>query len=234
MSHVFYEEEELLPISGLQHLIFCERQCALIYVEQIWQENRLTVLGKELHRHVHEAASGWRNGLRIARGVPLRSLRLGLVGKADVVEFRIAPTAQIQSDAPGIYEAFPVEYKRGRPKPAKCDEVQICAQAMCLEEMLGIRVDTGAIFYGEPRRRHLVNMTDELRARTTEAARRFHELIKQQTSPPPKYSRKCRACSLAESCMPSRGKQARSALRHIKTMILNTLSHEVWSTEETD
>ena len=121
-----FSEDELLPLSALQHLLFCERQCALIHIEQAWAENRLTVEGKNLHAKVHEADDESRGDLRIVRGLRLRSLRLGLVGQADVVEFHK------QGDA---WLPFPVEYKRGKPKPEPCDEVQLCAQAICLEEM---------------------------------------------------------------------------------------------------
>jgi len=127
-----YAEDDLLPLSGLQHLVFCERQWALIHIEQMWSENRLTAEGRALHDRAHDAGSESRPGLRIARGLRLRSLRLGLSGQADVVEFRAAPSGVSLPAENGLWQPFPVEYKRGRPKPDHCDHVQLCAQALCL------------------------------------------------------------------------------------------------------
>jgi CRISPR-associated exonuclease Cas4 len=137
-----YVEDDLLPISALQHLLFCERQCALIHVEQVWAENRLTVEGRHLHERVDGGEHETRGGLRTARALPIRSLRLGLAGRADVVEFHAS------EGAAGPPRVVPVEYKRGRPKSHRADEVQLCAQALCLEEMLGVHVAAGALFYG--------------------------------------------------------------------------------------
>jgi len=139
-----YTEDDLIPISALQHFVFCERQCALIHIEQAWTENRLTAEGRLLHERVHDQGGESRAGVRIERGLPLRSLRLGLVGVADVVEFH--PLSE------GGWRPFPVEYKRGKPKRNACDEIQVCAQALCLEEMLGVRIPAGALFYGKTHR----------------------------------------------------------------------------------
>jgi CRISPR-associated exonuclease Cas4 len=152
-----YPESELLPLSALQHLIFCERQCALIHIERIWSENRLTMEGRILHDKVDDGETESRGNLIIARTVKLRSLRLGLSGQADVVEFhRMKEDHQIVSsdfsrimgtglpDKPGFWMPFPVEYKRGKPKIDDCDMVQLCAQAICLEEMLGIDIPAPA------------------------------------------------------------------------------------------
>jgi CRISPR-associated exonuclease Cas4 len=173
-----YTEDELLPLSSLQHLVFCERQWALIHLEQQWAENELTAEGRNLHERADEGADEWRDGVRICRGIRLRSLRLGLVGRADVVEFR--PTAE------GPMQPYPVEYKRGRPKPDRCDEVQLCAQALCLEEMLQRPVPSGAIFYGQPRRRADVTLDAQLRRETETLA----------------YQKKCDRCSLYSICLP--------------------------------
>ena len=137
-----YTEDDLLPISGLQHLLFCERQCALIHLEQVWAENRLTVEGKNMHDRVHEREAESRPGIRIVRALRLRSLRLGLTGMADVVEFHLDSGVRSQ----GL--PFPVEYKRGKPKADYSDSVQLCAQAICLEEMLSCTIPAGALFYG--------------------------------------------------------------------------------------
>ena len=185
-----YSEADLLPLSALQHLLFCERQCALIHVEQTWSENRFTAEGRIMHEKVHSAGHETRDGTRIVRDLALRSLRLGLVGKADVVEF---------CDG----NPFPVEHKRGRHKADDCDRVQLCAQAMCLEEMLGVAIPEGSIFYGQPRRRELVVLTDRLRETTEKAAARLHELFAGGETPPAEYVRaKCDRCSLLELCKP--------------------------------
>src|SRR5271157_4827256 len=138
-------EEELIPISALNQYDYCPRRCALIHIEQMWDENRFTAEGRIMHEKVHQEGNESRGPVRIARGVPLRSLRLGLVGVADVVEFH-----KISKDT---WQPFPVEYKRGKPKADYCDLIQLCAQAVCLEEMLSIAVPCGALFYGRTRRR---------------------------------------------------------------------------------
>lgn len=193
-----YSEDDLLPISALQHLLFCPRQCALIQVERQWAENRFTAEGRVAHERVHEAGSETRGGRRIVSGLPLRSLRLGLSGQADVVEF----------DADGT--PFPVEHKRGRAKEEDWDRVQLCAQALCLEEMTGKAVERGALFYGKNRRRTEVAFDAALRQRTEDTARELHELVDSGRTPAPVESGKCRNCSLAEICLPGALKVRRS------------------------
>jgi CRISPR-associated exonuclease Cas4 len=201
-----YPEDDLLPISGLQHLHFCERQWGLIHIEQQWEENRLTAEGRILHDRVHDEGTEARPGVVVARGLRLSSLRLGLTGQADAVEFQ-----QVQPEAAGAVQLpgrqgwwlpFPVEYKRGRPKADSCDEVQLCAQAICLEEMVGVRVESGALFYGKTRRRQEVRFDDGLRMRTVELARRMHELFAAGITPPAVYAKKCARCSLYPRCLP--------------------------------
>jgi len=189
-----YSEDDLIMVSALQHIAFCERQCALIHIEQIWDENRATAEGHIMHEKVHEQDRESRGAVRIEYGLPLRSLRLGLIGKADVVEFRRQPDRS--------WEPFPVEYKRGKPKPDNCDMIQLCAQAMCLEEMLSVSVPSGAIFYGRTRRRLDVSFEDNLRRETEDAAKRVHELIASGITPPPVYGKRCKSCSLMEECLP--------------------------------
>ena len=140
-----FDEDDLITISALQHYVFCPRQCALIHIEQVWTESGLTAEGRIMHEKVHEEQRESRGSVRVEYGIPLRSLRLGLIGKADEVEFRKVDKAP--------WQPFPVEYKRGKPKPDHCDAVQLCAQAMCLEEMLSVAVPRGALFYGKTRRR---------------------------------------------------------------------------------
>ncbi len=205
-----YEEEDLLPLSGLQHLAFCERQCALIHVERQWRENRLTAEGRVLHERVDASGDESRGDLRILRGVEIRSLELGLVGKADVVELR-RPPAPAEPEwlarfpgSSGRWQPVPVEYKRGRPKLEDPDRIQVCAQALCLEEMLRVSIPEAEIFYGTPRRRSLVDLTDDLRERTRASARRFHEIVHAGETPVAVREPKCRRCSLLEICLPPR------------------------------
>ncbi|MCW5759921.1 MAG: CRISPR-associated protein Cas4, partial [Phenylobacterium sp.] len=159
-------EDRLIPLSALQHWLFCPRQAALIHVEGLWAEDRATAEGRLLHAQVDAGGAESRPGVRIARGVQLRSLALGVSGKADVVELHG------RSSAP-----FPVEYKRGKPKSHRADEVQLCAQAICLEEAFDAPVPEGALFYGEKRRRTLVAFDPELRALTHRVAAEAREAI---------------------------------------------------------
>lgn len=194
-----YTEEDLLMISALQHLLFCPRQCALIHIEQQWTENRYTAEGRIMHDRVDEVGRESRGRIRTAFGLPLRSLRLGLSGRADAVEYHR------QGDCPAetsFWQPFPVEYKRGKPKKNDSDLVQLCAQAICLEEMLGCTVPEGAIYYGKPRRRMAVIFDDTLREETRETARRLHELIESGRTPQARYEKKCDSCSLFSLCMP--------------------------------
>lgn len=189
-----YTEEDLIPISALQHLMFCKRQCALIHIEQLWDENLFTAEGRIMHERVHEADKESRGDVRIERGASLRSLRLGLIGKADVVEFH-----RVEGDK---WLPFPVEYKRGKPKVDESDKVQLCAQAMCLEEMLNVAIPSGAIFYGKTRRRLDVSLDEQLRQETEKAAQAVHELLASGKTPDPTYTKKCERCSLTRQCLP--------------------------------
>lgn len=188
------------PISALQHYMYCPRQCALIHVEKVWSENRFTVEGRLLHLRADSGSSGRRGGVAEDRSVPLRSDILGLYGIADVVEMR--------RGADGKEYPYPVEYKRGSPKVEDWDRVQLCAQAMCLEEMLGTRVPEGAIFYGKPRRRERVVFDASLRLMVEEVCSAVHEMVRQETLPDAEYGPKCRNCSLRDVCMPGKGKRS--------------------------
>jgi len=202
-----YSEDDLVPLSALQHLVFCERQCALIHIEQLWDENRFTAEGRIMHERVHEVGAESRGNVRIARGVALRSLRLGLIGKADVVEFH-----RIEG---GKWRPFPVEHKLGKPKPDDCDKVQLCAQALCLEEMLGVEVPAGAIFYGRTRHRLDVEFDDALREETEKAAGQVHDLIRSGSTPKPVYTKKCKSCSLVAACLPKTIEKKPSVRRYL-------------------
>ncbi|REJ86640.1 MAG: CRISPR-associated protein Cas4 [Planctomycetota bacterium] len=208
-----HTESDLLPLSALQHLLFCERQCALIHVEQVWAENRFTAEGRILHNKAHDGKPETRDGVRITRGLPLHSFELGLSGQADVVLWEPPSTAaeggtMVQrlraatADELQRWTITPVEYKRGKPKSNDCDRVQLCAQAMCLEEMLGVSVRRGQLFYGQKRRRFDVEFDEPLRETTRQAAARVHELMRAGVTPPAVREKKCDTCSLLEICMP--------------------------------
>ena len=220
-----HPESDLLPLSGLQHLLFCERQWGLIHIEQAWEENRYTAEGRQLHERVHEAETEVRPGVRIVRGLRLRSLRLGLSGQADVVEFHraedgTAPAhAAVLPGARGRWTPFPVEYKRGKPKPNRCDEVQLCAQALCLEEMLDVAVPAGALFYGKTRRRKDVPFDHELRGITESLAARMHELYRAGRTPSAVYDKRCDNCSLLGLCLPRSAACGKSARRYLARTI---------------
>lgn len=219
-NKVKYTEDDLLSLSGLQHMIFCERQCALIHVEQVWAENRLTAEGRIMHDRVHDAGRESRGDVRIEYGMPLRSLRLGLIAKADVVEFHRKDSPD-KGDA-GIWVPFPVEYKHGKPKKDNSDLVQLCAQAICLEEMLGVEIPEGAIFYGKTRRRQDVVFDDELRRETEETAKRFHDLLESGKTPRPVYSKRCDSCSVYEQCLPKTVQKTRSIKRYLLESVRET------------
>jgi CRISPR-associated exonuclease Cas4 len=186
-------EDALIPLSALQHHLFCPRQCALIHVEQLWAEDVATAEGRLLHERVDAGRAETRPGVRIARSVAIRSVALGVSGIADVVEFRGDPS-----------RPFAVEYKRGKPKAHRADEVQLCAQAMCLEEMFGGPVEVGALFYGETRRRTPVVFDAELRALTIRTAAGARANIEAGFTPLPVATPACRRCSLSGLCLPDR------------------------------
>lgn len=235
------DEEDLLPISALQHLVFCERQCALIHIERAWRDNPLTLEGAHVHRRVDETGPRreLRGDLLIVRGLPLRSFHLGLSGRADVVEFHryrqdlceapvgdgLAPAVPIP-DVEGLWAPFPIDYKRGKPKPDLSDEIQLCAQGLCLEEMLGARVTRAALFYGRLRHRHEVVLGDALRAATAQAAERLHVLISSGVTPRAVKQPKCRRCSLLEVCKPEAMSGGRSARRYLAQAVQPALGEE--------
>jgi CRISPR-associated exonuclease Cas4 len=222
-----FNEDELLQLSAIQHLAFCERQCALIHIEQVWADNALTVQGEHMHDKVHEDGDRTesRGDIRIARGLPLRSLRLGLSGVADVVEFHRVNEAGIHlPGVGGLWKPFPVEYKRGQPKKDRCDEVQVCAQAICLEEMLEVAIPEGALFYGATHHRFDVAFDAALRTETEYAAKRLHDLIRSRKTPPAVREPKCDRCSLVEICMPEVAAKCHSAKSYLDNAIKKSLS----------
>ncbi len=203
-----FKEDELLPLSALQHYSFCVRQCALIHIEGIWVENRYTAEGRIMHENIDTPGYTIKNNIRIERGVSIRSLKLGLIGKIDIVEFH--------NNVP-----FPVEYKRGRPKPETWDDIQLCAQALCLEEMLNTTVPEGSIFYGKTRHRKLSVFTSELREKTVLTARDIHDLIRNGITPPAVYNPiKCLRCSLLNQCLPIKPKMKKDINNYLNKMKL--------------
>ncbi len=210
----FYSEDDLLPVSALSDIAFCERRAALHFIERIWEDNLFTAEGTILHERVDEDANTEARGnIRIARSIPLRSLRLGLIGKADMVEFHKTELGGVKLEgASGLWLPFPVEYKRGHLRHERSFEIQLCAQALCLEEMLGGNIPVGAIFYGKTRRRMDVVFDKALRMETEDTASRVHGLIESGITPKAEYSEKCKKCSLLELCLPKVNKNASNYL----------------------
>lgn len=205
-----YAEDDLLMLSALQHLLFCPRQCALIHIEQLWVENRLTAEGRILHERVHQAGKESRRNMRVEFDLPLRSLQLGIAGRADVVEFHR------QDD--GLWQPYPVEYKRGRPKKDDSDRVQLCAQALCLAEMLEVSVPAGALYYGKKHRRQEVIFDDALTVKTRDTARQLHNLVASGVTPPIRYDKRCESCSFLHLCLPKALGKKRKVQNYMKRM----------------
>lgn len=189
------EDDDLIPLSALQHYLYCPRQFALIHVERLWSENRQTAEGRLLHERADQPQTEQRHGVRTATAMPLINKALGIAGVADVVEFRAA--------GEGGETAYPVEYKRGRPKAHRADEVQLCAQALCLESMMGKFLKKGALFYGKTRRRIEVEFDETLRQLTIDTIRATRELLDRGQTPAARYeSAKCDSCSMIGWCQP--------------------------------
>lgn len=215
-----YTPEDLLPLSGIQHFLFCRRQWALIHVETQWRDNVLTVEGKQLHERVDDPFfTEKRNGVITARAVPVASYRLGLSGVCDVVEFTLSPEGVQLPNRQGKYLPTPVEYKRGRPKKEPMDEAQLCAQAMCLEEMLLVKIPKGYMYYAQTRHRLEVEFTDELRKTVTETAAEMHAYFQRGYTPRVRPHKGCRSCSLKDICLPVLQEKALPASKYIKQII---------------
>lgn len=202
-----YSSDDYLPLSGLQHILFCERQCALIHVEQCWKENFFTQEGRVMHVRVHEGKSESRPAKRSEFGIDIHSERLGLIGKTDAVEFRTDGTVKI------------IEYKRGKPKDHRADEVQLCAQALCIEEMMNSSLTEAFLYYGKTKHRLLVKLDAELRQLTEETAERFHRLVEVGVTPKGIYSKTCASCSLIDLCLPVRKTKSRSVHAYMQRIL---------------
>jgi len=215
-----YPPDEWLALSGIQHFIFCRRQWALIHIEQQWQENALTAEGRILHKRADDPFfTEKRKGVVIARSVPVSSPSLGLTGICDVVEFTIAEDGVQLPKRKGFFQPAPIEYKRGRKKHNHCDEAQLCAQAMCLEDMLAISIEKGYIYYAQTRRRETVTFTDELRAIVRKATQEMHAYHQRGYTPKVKPSKACRSCSLADICLPKLQNKTVTASKYIRLEI---------------
>lgn len=191
-----YTEDDFIHISALQHYVYCPRQCALIHVEDVWQENVFTVRGNLLHEKVDTDTYETRGATKIVRGLRIHSFKYGIIGRCDVVEFRQLPTGEQP------FQVVPVEFKSGKPKEDVSDKVQLCAQALCLEEMLNTTIIQGAFFYGKIRRRVAVEINEQLRAQTEKIIASVREIVSKQSVPQAQYTAKCKNCSLYPLCQP--------------------------------
>jgi CRISPR-associated exonuclease Cas4 len=206
-------DEDLYPLSALQHMAFCPRQAGLIHLEQVWAENKRTAEGRTLHERVDEGYREFRKGLRQFSGLRVQSLRLGIAGRLDVLELEKSEGPDDNATFLGLegrWSFHPVEFKRGEPKAEDWDAVQLCAQALCIEEVTGTDVQDGAIFYGEIRRRQEIEFSPELRDRTEDVARSFGEMMASRTLPAPIRKKGCRACSLMDLCQPKAGAKGKA------------------------
>ena len=182
--------DEPIMLSALEHYSYCPRQCALIHVEQAWDENIYTMRGRDVHDNVDVESTHERVGARLERALPIWSRRLNLVGKADLVEFH--------NDVP-----YPVEYKSGRHRKGRHETLQLCAQALCLEEIFGVPVPKGALYWHGSRERREVVFTDALREQVSEVAAAVHDMVAKRYTPQPVNDKRCKDCSLKESCLPT-------------------------------
>lgn len=198
-----YSEEDYLMLSGIQHFAFCRRQWAMIHIEQQWADNYQTTAGELMHKKAHDEGSFEKRGnLMIVRGLRISSRVLGLSGQCDVVEFHQDENGVGIFGYDGKWNPLPIEYKRGKPKEHNADELQLCAQAMCLEEMFQTGVPEGFLYYGENRRRSHVKFTDALREDVCRMTKEMHNLFKRGYTPNVKPTKQCKACSLENLCVP--------------------------------
>ncbi len=188
-----FTEDDFIMISALQHYVYCPRQCGLIHVDDVWQENLFTTRGNILHEKVDTDTYETRGAVKTVRGLRIHSFYYGIVGRCDVVEFRENQNGKI---------VLPVEYKSGEPKEDISDKVQLCAQVLCMEEMLNTKITQGAFFYGKIRRRNIVEIDISLRSKTENIINSVREIVSSQKIPSAEYKAKCRNCSLYSVCQP--------------------------------
>lgn len=216
---MIYAEEDFLQLSGLQHFAFCRRQWALIHIENQWAENERTVDGVLMHKKAHDREFEESRGDRlIKRGVSVYCAELGISGQCDVLEYYQSDTGIPLNGKEGLWQPYPVEYKRGSPKENSADALQLCAQAMCLETMLCCDIPEGALYYGEIRRREYVRLDQELRDQVRQMLIQMHSLYKRGYTPKVKPTKSCNACSLRELCLPKLLK-SRSVSAYLKAAV---------------
>lgn len=225
MSRPLANPDDYFMLSGIQHYAFCPRQWALIHIEQQWKENVLTTEGNDVHRSVDDVQfDETRGDKRIVRSMPLVSDKLGIRGTADVVEFKreskLPPYAVVLEGREGYWTVTPVEYKRGKPKPDDRDALQLCAQAICLEEMMGVSISEGEIFYHEVRKRERIELSTSLRTRVVQFVGEMRELFEESRTPNAVYKSHCRQCSLVTLCQPKwSNKGSKSASAYINRWV---------------
>lgn len=211
---MFYEEDDYLLLSGIQHYSFCPRQWALIHIEDQWNENYLTAGGRIMHAKAHEGdASEKRGDLIIFRSLKVRSVELGISGECDIVEFHKSKNGIPISGYSDLWLPYPVEYKRGKSKLDDCDRLQLCAQAVCLEEMLCTKIERGALYYGEPRRREEVYFELELRMKLIDTVRLMHKIFSRKYTPNAKKRKSCSNCSIKDICLPGLGDKTETSVK---------------------
>ncbi len=218
-----YAEEDFLPLSGLQHMAFCSRRWALVQIEGVWEDNRFTAEGKELQERAHSGEIESRPGVLVRRTLPIHSFRLGLSGQADIVEFlpsKAGSPGMKLDGRSGLWQPYPVEYKRSRDKAGSIAyQVQVCAQALCLEEMFAVSITEGAVFDGTSKRRQLVTFDSRLRAGVESLAEEMHALFKSGITPPLVLTNACRKCSLHELCQPERLAAPQAVESYLRRML---------------
>lgn len=205
---MIYKEEDYLLLSGIQHYAFCPRQWGLIHIENQWTENYFTASGRAMHTKAHNGDAVEKRGdLIVFRALKIFSAELGISGECDIVEFHKSKNGVEINGYDGLWLPYPVEYKRGKSKVDDCDRLQLCAQAKCLEEMLCIKIDTGAIFYGEPRRREVVEFVPELREKLSFVVKEMHKIYSQKHTPNAVKRKCCQSCSIKDLCLPILGEK---------------------------
>lgn len=206
-------------LSGLNHFIFCRRRWALVHIEQLWSENVLTLDGKYMHERVHDDEfTESRGSVLLSRAMPVRSVSMNITGECDMVELHKDPHGVPIQGREGTWRLYPIEYKRGRPNERGADEMQLCAQAMCLEEMFVTDIPEGAVFYGETHRRMPVVFTEELRKSVRTALEEMHRLFERGHTPKAKMTKACKNCSLIDLCQPGLSKQM-SPSEYVRRML---------------
>lgn len=200
---MMYSEDDCLNISGIQHFVFCRRQWALIHIEKQWAENLLTINGELMHKNAHNNSSSEKRGnIIISRGLPVISRELGISGVCDVVEFHKSDDGALLKGYDGLYKILPVEYKHGEPKDDNSDILQTAAQALCLEEMFCTKIDEIHLYYGKIKHRQKINLDESIREELKKIVAEMHSLFLKGHTPKVKTSKKCRACSLSDLCLP--------------------------------